>query len=86
LCNYWYDYCYASKELKQKSNHNVYDFVLEEDYDDINNEYDRNYFLRKNYELDNYDIGVYAEINYNQLNVGTNQSIGYLENSRIKRF
>ncbi len=42
---------------------------------DINNEYERNYYLRMNYKLDNYDIGVYEEINYNELIVETNKTV-----------
>ncbi len=39
---------------------NVYDIVLEGDYDDINNEYDRNDYMRMNFYLNNYEeIGVY---------------------------
>jgi hypothetical protein len=58
------------KQIKYEPN--VYDIVSEEEYDDINNEYDRNYCLRMNFNLDNYDIGAHHRINYNQFNVQTN--------------
>jgi hypothetical protein len=32
-----------------------------------------------NYNLDNYEIAVYDEINYDQLNVETNLTVEYLE-------
>ncbi len=66
------------KKLRKKQikcEPNVYDIASEEEYGDINNECDRNYCLRMNFNLDNYDIRVYEEINYNQLNVETNESM-----------
>jgi hypothetical protein len=58
---------------------NVNNIESQDAYDDIDNQYDRNYYLRINHELDYYEIGVYDEINYDQLNVETNQTVEYLE-------
>jgi ABC-type transport system involved in multi-copper enzyme maturation permease subunit len=70
------------KKLRKKqikSEPNVNDIVSKEEYDDIYNEYDQNYYLRMNFNLDNYDIGVYHQINYDQLNVETNESVEYTQ-------
>jgi hypothetical protein len=61
------------KQIKYEPN--VHDIVLEEEYDDINNDY----YLRMNFNLDNYDIGANDLINYNQLNVETNESVEYTQ-------
>ncbi len=58
---------------------NVNHIQLQEVYDDIDNQYDPNYYLRMNYNLDNYEIAVYDEINYDQLSVETNRMVEYLE-------
>jgi hypothetical protein len=66
------------KKLRKKQikfRPNVYEIVSEEEYNEINYERDPNHYLRMNFNLDNYDIGVYDEINYNQLNVETNESV-----------
>jgi hypothetical protein len=65
------------KQIKPQPN--VNDIVSEEEYDDINNEYERNDYLRMNFNLDNYDIGVYEPINYSELNVETNESVEYIQ-------
>jgi hypothetical protein len=65
------------KQIKPEPN--VNDIVSEEEYDDINNEYERNDYLRMNFNLDNYDIGVYEPINYSELNVETNESVEYTQ-------
>jgi hypothetical protein len=61
------------KQIKYEPN--VCVIASEEEYDDINDECDRNYYLRMNFNLDNYDIRLYEEINYNQLNVETYESV-----------
>jgi len=65
------------KQIKPQPN--VNDIVSQEEYDDINNEYERNDYLRMNFNLDNYDIGVYEPINYSELNVETNESVEYTQ-------
>ncbi len=54
---------------------NFCDIELEEVYDDTYYEYNQNYYLTMNYKLDNYDIGVCDQINYDKLNVATNQTL-----------
>jgi hypothetical protein len=61
------------KQIKYEPN--VCVIASEEEYDDINDECDRNYYLRMNFNLDNYDIRLYEEINYNELNVETYESV-----------
>jgi hypothetical protein len=65
-------------EMIRKSE-NVNHIELEEVYDEIDNQYDRNHYLSMNYKLDNYEIEVYDQINYDRLNVDTNQTLEYLE-------
>ena len=62
--------------IKQiKCEPNIYEITSEEEYDDINNECDANHYLSMNFNLDYCDIGVYDQINCNQLNVETNESV-----------
>jgi hypothetical protein len=66
------------KELRNnqiKCESDVYDIELEEVYDDTNYVYDQNHYLRMNYKLDNYDIGIYHELNFDELYVETNQAL-----------
>ncbi len=58
---------------------NVNPIQLQEVYDDIDNQYNRNYYLRMNYKLSNYEIVAYDRINYDQLSVETNRTVEYLE-------
>jgi hypothetical protein len=53
-----------------RSQTNVNELDIEEKYGVIGNEYDRIYYLRMNY-----DIGIYDEINNDELNVETNQTV-----------
>jgi hypothetical protein len=58
-----------------RKSENVNDIELEEVYDNIDNQYDRNHYLTMNCKLDNYEIEVYDQINYDQLNVDINQTL-----------
>jgi hypothetical protein len=58
-----------------KSVPNIYDFELEEVYDEVNNEYEPNHYLSMNLKLGNYDIAVYDQINQNELDVQTNETV-----------
>ncbi len=65
---------------KNKKNHNQFTFDdgLEKYYDIIN-ENEENSYETPNYELDNCYTEAYDEINYDHMNVVTNETVKYLE-------
>jgi hypothetical protein len=62
------------KRIINKSK-NVHNIELEKVYEEINNEYDRNYEEMVDNEIYNYNIGNYDDINYSQLNIETNKTV-----------
>jgi hypothetical protein len=69
-----------SKKKQTQKNENKYKFNDRlENYDDVVYENEENSYEIVNYKLDNYDIGVYDEINENEskIEANTSQTVEY---------